>query len=116
MKGFTLLEMLLALSIASTALVVMLARLGASADLLQNFETQLIGMETAIDLLERERLEAIKKEGQTGRVSVQDIEMTWQSKITATEFEQVKRHDYILSRDGEADVELFLYRVEKAQP
>jgi len=116
MKGFTLLEMLLALSIAATALVVMMARLGHSADMLQGFESHLLGIETAMELLERERLISEKPEAKMGSISVQGIEMTWESKVKGTPFDLIKRHEYYVSREGEADVMLFLYRVEPAKP
>jgi len=116
MKGFTLLEMLLALSIAATALVVMFARLGASADVLQSFEAHLLGIETSMELLERERLQLKSSTAQTGSIVVQGIAMTWETKVKGTAFPLIKRHEYHLSREGEADVMLFLYRVEPIKP
>jgi len=67
--GFTLLEVMVALAIAATALVVLMSRLGSSADIQYSLKANALAMETAMDVLARERMKPdLPKSGESGEV------------------------------------------------
>ncbi|MFQ5355408.1 MAG: prepilin-type N-terminal cleavage/methylation domain-containing protein [Mariprofundaceae bacterium] len=111
--GFTLLEVLVALTIAATALVVLLSRLGNSADIQYSLRAHALAIETSMDLLARERLKPnIPRFEESGEVHALDQLLHWKSKVEETAVPGFVRQNMNVSIKGEPDVQLFLYRAE----
>lgn len=109
--GFTLLEVMVALAIATTALVVLISRLGNSADIQYSLRSHALALETAMDLLARERLKPnIPSSEERGEVRALGQLLTWKSRIETTPIPDFVRQNMSISIQGEPDVDLFLYR------
>jgi len=109
--GFTLLEVMVALAIAATALVVLMSRLGSSADIQYSLKANALAMETAMDVLARERMKpGLPKSGESGEVHVLGQLLTWKTRVETTPVKKFIRQNVTVSTKGEPDVHLFLYR------
>lgn len=115
-QGFTLLEVMVALAIAATALVILLSRLGASADIQHDVYMHALALETAVDVLARERLSgAVATSEKGGNEQAGETEMSWTVKPEVTAVPGFVRQNVTVSAPGESAVRLFLYR-EVKQP
>jgi len=111
--GFTLLEVMVALAIAATALVVLLSRLGSSADIQFSLRAHALAIETSMDLLARERLKPnVSHFEENGEVHALDQLLHWKLNLEKTAIPGFVRQNINVSIKGEPDVQLFLYRVE----
>jgi len=75
--GFTLLEIMVALAIVATAMVVLAGRLGASADLQRDVHLRLQALAIGTDLLERARLFGSVPDDGHGSMSVDGDRFEW---------------------------------------
>ncbi|HXH64768.1 MAG TPA: type II secretion system protein, partial [Mariprofundaceae bacterium] len=115
-QGFTLLEVLVALAIAATALMVMMGRLGASADVQRTLSAQALMLDTAIDVLDRSRLaqgSAGAYRETDGKVRVGDLTVSWKSSFVPTFQHGLVRQNVAVSLAGEPSLRLFRYRLAK---
>lgn len=111
-RGFTLLEVLAALAITAGALVVLLGRLGAAADIQRDLALHALALEVAVNELERDRLLAVlPSEERQGEVEVEGVQLSWKKRVKPTAVKDFVRQDIAVSAAGETAVELFLYRV-----
>jgi len=109
--GFTLLEVMVALAIAATALVVLISRLGSSADIQYSLKANALAMETAMDVLARERMKpGLPGSEESGEVHTQGQLLTWKTEVETTPVKGFVRQNVTVSTKGEPDVQLFLYR------
>lgn len=110
-RGFTLVEVMVALAIAASALVVMYSRLGFSADLLHEVEYQFLAIETGLEVLERERVRQEVSTMEThGELDVSGFHLRWKKHSERTKVAGFVRQNVTVSAEKEAPIELFLYR------
>jgi len=110
-RGFTLLEVMAALAIAATALVVLLSRLGASADIQHDVFMHALSLETAVDVLNRERLsESVSTSQKEGKDEALGVELAWSIQPEQTMVPGFLRQNVTVTAPREAPVSLFLYR------
>jgi len=79
--GFTLLEIMVALAIVATAMVVLAGRLGASSDLQRDVHLRLQALEIGADLLDRARLHGSLLDDGHGSVSVDGDRFDWEMQM-----------------------------------
>jgi len=109
--GFTLLEVMVALAIAATALVVLMSRLGNSADIQYSLKANALAMETAMDVLARERIKPnLPRTEERGEVHALGQLLTWKTSVETTPVTGFVRQHVAVSVRGEPEVHLFLYR------
>ncbi len=111
-RGFTLLEVMVALAIAATALVVLIARVGASADIQRTLSLHALALSTAVNQLEAQRLKPGLSDTDThGEVSVEGVMLQWRGSAQRTKGSGFVRHNMEVTAPGEPPVKLFLYRI-----
>jgi len=113
-RGFTLLEVLVALAIAATALVALSGRLGASAEVQRTLMRHGLMQETAIALLQKSRLSGNRFEEKQGQIESGFGTMHWRLWFEKTEIDGFMRQNVEVQLEGEPPLALFLYRA--AQP
>lgn len=110
-RGFTLIEVLAALAIAATALVVMFARLGFSADLQRDLAYQAAAREVALNVLEGGRLQSgLATSEQHGEQMLGGTTFRWRTTVEKTPVAGFLRQNVVVEAAGEPPYELFLYR------
>ncbi len=110
-RGFTLIEALVALGIAATALVVLLGRLGASADVQRTLADQRLALDVAANLLADEMLKPAPDGREThGVVEAAGARLEWRRWTEKTFLDGFVRVNVAVHAPGEPDVVLFLYR------
>ncbi|MDX8412152.1 MAG: type II secretion system minor pseudopilin GspI [Mariprofundaceae bacterium] len=110
-RGFTLLEVMVALAIAATALVVLLSRLGASADLQHDVFIHALSLETAVDVLNRERMyDTLVTSQMEGKDEAMGVELNWTIRPEETMDSSFLRYSVTVAVPSESPVDLFLYR------
>ncbi|MDQ6964165.1 MAG: type II secretion system protein [Mariprofundales bacterium] len=109
-SGFTLIEVLVAMVIVATALVAMVGRVGASSDIQHTLVTQTLMLDTALDMIERQRLVKISGDEESGTITAHGMEMGWRLWSESTEMDGFLRQNITISMKGEPDLSLFLYR------
>lgn len=110
-RGFTLIEAIVALGIAATALVVLIGRLGASADVQRTLSLHTLAWDEATSLLARQMLE--KKTGgeeRSGTVEAAGQVMHWRAWTEKTMLDGFVRRNVSVRVDGEPEVVVFLYQ------
>jgi len=109
--GFTLIEALVALMIASTALVALMGRLGSSANIQQTLSMQELALDTARNKLVELTITSPRLDGQDGVIEVANIQFKWRSWSEKTKLDGFMRFNVSVKAPNEPKVTLFLYRV-----
>jgi len=110
-QGFTLIEVIVALAIAATALVVLMGRLGASADVQRTLAAHALALDVASNALARESLQpSTSGSEQSGTVKMSGVTLSWRSWTVKTMLDGFVRRNVAVSAPGEPEVRLFLYR------
>jgi len=109
--GFTLIEVLVAMVIVATALVAMMGRLGASSDVQHTLVIQTLMLDTALDMIERQRLvNRVSGDEKDGVIASRGVDVHWRLWSEPTEMDGFLRQNLTVSVDHEPDLTLFLYR------
>lgn len=110
-RGFTLLEVTVALAIAAVALVTLMGRVGASADIQRDLAMHALALSTAVNLLEAQRLTPGLPHSEThGEVQAEHVTLQWRGSVKNTMVDGFVRQDMQVTAPGEPPVTLFLYR------
>lgn len=115
-RGFTLIEALIALGIAATALVILVGRLGASADIQRRLAYHAVALDVACNELARlvvgdSAARPIQPAAeQSGVVEVDGISLNWRSWTEKTMLDGFVRQNIAVSVPGEEETTLFLYQ------
>ena len=110
-QGFTLIEAMVALAIAATALVVLTGRLGASADVQRSLAMHALALDIAANQLAEQSLQpAISGDEQSGTDKTGGISMDWRSWTEQTMLDGFVRRNVAVRAPGEPAVKLFLYQ------
>ncbi len=113
-QGFTLIETLVALAIAATALVVLMGRLGASADLQRRLVAQAVAVDEARNLLAQEMIQSLSSGREhSGKKSVGEHQLTWRLWSESTVNKQLVRQNVQVNVDHDGEFKLFVYRRSK---
>ncbi|MDX8390476.1 MAG: type II secretion system protein [Mariprofundaceae bacterium] len=110
-RGFTLMEVMVALAIASVALVAMMGRLGSSADIQHDLTAHAMALDEAVELLEKDRLQAISGSEKSGTIETRALPITWRLTTEKTLLKKFVKQNVYVSTPGSPDIELSLYRV-----
>ncbi|TLS67315.1 type II secretion system protein GspI [Mariprofundus erugo] len=115
-RGFTLIEAIVALGIAATALVILMGRLGASADIQRRLAFHALALDVASNELASQIL-AVSAGGmsqagteQSGSVEVDGVSLSWRSWTEKTMLDGFVRRNVAVSAPGEEETTLFLYQ------
>ncbi len=109
-SGFTLIEVLVAMVIVATALVAMVGRLGASSDVQRTLADQTLMLDSALDLIERQRLlDRVSGDEQDGEITRNGVRLQWKLWGEPTEMDGFFRQNVTVSLNHEPDLTLFLY-------
>jgi len=112
-QGFTLIEVLVALGIASFALVALMGRLGASADVQRSLLLYDLAIETAQNVLAEEKiLPVVRGNEKTGESTVSNVLLTWRAWTEKTPLDGFVRRNVAVKAGNEPEVILFMYRVQ----
>jgi type II secretion system protein I len=110
-QGFTLIEALVALGIAATALVVLTGRLGASADVQRSLGLHALALDVAANQLAEQSLQSsISGDEQSGTTEADGISIDWRSWTEQTMLDGFVRRNIAVRVPGEPEVKLFLYQ------
>jgi len=110
-RGFTLIEAIVALGIAATALVVLMGRLGASADVQHSLAMHALAMDVANNELARQiQNKSSSGEEKSGKIEVDGLTLSWRSWSEKTMLDGFVRRNIAVKVPGEPDVELFEYQ------
>jgi len=110
-QGFTLIEVLVALSIASFALVALMGRLGASADVQRTLALHALAIQEARNLLAEESLQpTVSSSEKSGSITSADVPMTWRAWTEKTALDGFVRRNVAVQAGSEPEVILFMYR------
>jgi len=110
-RGFTLIEALVALSIAATALMVLMGRLGASADVQHTLATHALALDVAANELARISLDdSAGADEKSGSIETGGLQLDWRSWTEETMLEGFVRRNIAVKAPGEPEVTLFLYQ------
>lgn len=112
-RGFTLIEVLIAIGIAAVALVALVGRLGSSADIQLSLSLHAVMLDTAINLLEAEReKEGVSGDEKQGEVTVEGVIYHWRLWSEKTEVDGFVRRNVSVQHPREPEVKMFLYRMQ----
>jgi general secretion pathway protein I len=110
-RGFTLIEVMVALSIAAVTLVALMGRLGASADVQYSLASHTVMLDTAMDLLQAERFSTNPlNDERSGDVELAGVSCHWRMWTEKTEAEGFVRRNVSLKHPHEPELTMFLYR------
>ncbi len=110
-RGFTLIEALVALMIASTALVVLMGRLGASADIQQTLMMQQRAEDLAMNKLVELTMTTDSLDERSGTIEDGELQMEWRSWSEKTMLDGFHRLNVSVKAPNEPEVVVFLYRM-----
>ena len=112
-RGFTLIEVLIALGIAAVALVALVGRLGASADVQFSLASHAVMLDTAVNLLQAEREnDSVSGDEKQGDIVVEGVSYHWRTWSEKTEVEGFIRRNASVKHPQEPEVTMFLYRMQ----
>jgi len=109
-RGFTLLEVMVALAIAATALVALMGRVGASADIQHDLAMQAEAMSVAVNEIERIKIEKKNVGDAQGEVETTSGVFQWKATIEHTADDGFVRQNMLVTAPDGGTVTLFLYR------
>jgi len=111
--GFTLIEALVALMIAATALVVLMGRLGGSADIQQTLAMHDLAMQGALNKLTELSIEDSNSSlnERQGVLEIGEMQLAWRSWSEKTMLDGFMRLNVSVTPSNEPAVTVFLYRV-----
>jgi len=109
-SGFTLIEALVALMIASTALVVLMGRLGSSANIQHTLSMHELAMDSARNKLTELTIASASLDEQQGVIEVGDMQLEWRSWSEKTMLDGFMRLNVSVKAPKEPKVTVFLYR------
>ncbi|MDX8407959.1 MAG: type II secretion system minor pseudopilin GspI [Mariprofundaceae bacterium] len=110
-RGFTLIEAIVALGIAATALVVLMGRLGASADVQHSLAMHALALDVADNELARQmQNKSSSGEEKSGKIEVDGMTLSWRSWSEKTMLDGFVRRNIAVRVPGEPDVKLFEYQ------
>lgn len=109
-RGFTLLEVMVALAIAATALVVLIGRVGSSADIQHDLSLHAEAVGVAVNELERIAMQGVPASDVSGETEMASGVFSWKSTQTATLDPHFVRQDMTVTDPDGGTVSLFLYR------
>lgn len=107
--GFTLIEALVALVIAATALVALMGSLGSSADIQRSLSLHELALETAYNKLAEQAM-VVRDDEQDGELERAGQQLSWRSWSEETMLDGFKRLNVTVSVQGEPEVNVFIYR------
>jgi len=110
--GFTLIETLVALGIVSFALVALMGRLGASADIQRSLTLYSLAMDTARNVLAEERLDKVLDSEKQGDIEVVGVHLHWRTWSEKTMLDNFVRRNVAVKVEREPEVTLFMYRAK----
>ena len=112
-RGFTLIEVLVALGIASLALVALMGRLGASADIQRSLSLHALALDTAQNVLAEEQLKGnvLGSEVQ-GDIEADGVTLHWRAWSEKTMLDSFVRRNVAVKAGREPEVSLFMYRAK----
>ncbi len=110
-RGFTLIEVIAALAIAATALVVLMGRLGASADVQHSLAMHALAQDVAANELARQLQDkGGSGEEKSGKLEVDGVSLSWRSWSEKTMLDGFVRRNIAVTAPGEPEVTLFEYQ------
>ncbi|MDQ6992715.1 MAG: type II secretion system protein [Mariprofundus sp.] len=110
-QGFTLIEAMVALAIAATALVVLMGRLGATAEIQHTLAVHALELDVASNELARQSMQHLTQGSEkTGTIETGGMVLHWRSWTEKTMLDGFVRRNIVVSAPGEAEVSLFLYQ------
>lgn len=109
-SGFTLIEALVALMIAATALVVLMGSLGSSADLQRTLSMHDLAMEQAQNKLVESSIASAGLDEQKGTIEIADMQLEWRRWSEKTMLDGFMRINVSMQVPGEPAVTLFIYQ------
>jgi len=110
-RGFTMLEVMVALAIAATALVTLMGREGASADIQQGLSMHALALTAALNRLEGERLKpGLPTSDSHGEVTVNGVLLHWHGWVEKTATPEFVLQHMEVTAPKQPPVKLFLYR------
>ncbi len=113
-RGFTLIEALVAIGIAATALVVLMGRVGASAELQRTIANHRLALDAARNLLAEEWLRPqVSLEEKEGTIEMDGRTIHWRQWTEKTFLEGFVRFNVAVRVPGEPELSLFLYEAVK---
>jgi len=113
-RGFSLIEVLVALGIAAVALVALMGRLGASANVQYSLASHTIMLDTAINLLQAERYSKdVSMEEKQGDLEIGHVNYHWKLWSEKTENESFIRRNVSIKHPDEPELTMFLYRIKR---
>ncbi|MDQ6995978.1 MAG: type II secretion system protein [Mariprofundus sp.] len=108
--GFTLIEALVALMIASTALVVLMGRLGSSANIQHSLAMQDMATDAALNKLTELTIASPSLAEQQGIIDAGDMQLEWRSWSEKTMLDGFMRFNVSVKAPDEPKVSVFVYR------
>lgn len=113
-RGFSLIEVLAALGIAAVALVALVGRLGASADVQHSLASHTIMLDTAINLLQSERYsKKASTDEKQGEIEISGVSYHWRLWSEKTEVDGFFRRNVVIKHPDEPELTMFLYRMKQ---
>lgn len=109
-RGFTLIEALVALGIAATALVVLMGRLGSSADIQRSLSLHERLLDAASNKLAEQLVNRESGDDRDGVIEAGELRMVWRSWTEKTELNGFIRRNVAVKVAGEDEVSLFTYQ------
>jgi type II secretion system protein I len=110
--GFTLIEVLVALGIASFALVALMGRLGASSDIQRTLILHSLALDTARNVLAEERLYKVLNSEKQGDIEAAGVQLHWRSWSEKTVLDTFVRRNVAVKTGNEPEITLFMYRAK----